>query len=370
MMRHDDTSVIKQGLKDKIEDLCRRLLPDGRRNGRFWVANNPVTMDAPKSPEFKVALDRDHGAWIDWRTGDKGDVIGLVEYCLKSDFREALAWSRDFLGMREMSRDQLQAMQRRTVTAKKDNDEQAEQNRLKRLDKAERMFMAGLMDGAGSAAEAYARAYFAARAIPLERVVNRDLSTFRYSAATEFWPRAKWDNSGGRRIKAQAGPGFPCIHSAMRAPTGQLVAVHLTFLSPLGPRKLPVNQGENAKLMFGEAKGAVIRISHGPEGEPPETAVRPYPVIIGEGIETTTSVAIEAPEARAWAAGSLSNMGNAPLWLPCISAAIILKDHFKSKTTEKQFDQVLEQLSQHGKPLTVIESIAGNDFNDLAQGEE
>lgn len=370
MMRQDDTGLIKQGLKDKIEDLCRRLLPDGVRRGRFWVANNPVTMDAPKSPEFKVALDRDHGAWIDWRSGEKGDVFGLVEYCMRCDFKEAIAWSRDFLGMRQMSREQLQDMQRRTVTAKKESDDKAEENRLKRLQKAERMFIAGMLDGAGSAAEAYARAYFAARKIPLERIPNRDLATFRFSAETEFWPRAKWDNSNGRHIKAQAGPGFPCIHSAMRGPIGQLLAVHLTFLSPLGPKKLPVSKDENAKLMFGEAKGAVIRISHGPEGEPPETAVRPHPVIIGEGIETTTSVAIEAPEARAWAAGSLSNMANAPLWLPCISSAIVLKDHFKSKTTEKQFDQVLEHLARHGKPVGVIESIAGNDFNDLAQEED
>ncbi|MGG7535337.1 toprim domain-containing protein [Rhizobium sp. 12,4] len=370
MMHHDDTAIIKQGLKDRIEDLCRRLLPDGRRNGRLWVANNPITMDAPKSPEFKVALDRDHGAWKDWRTGEVGDVIKLVEYVLRLDFRDALAWSRDFLGMREMSREQLQAMQRRTVTAKKESDDKAEENRLKRLAKAARMFEAGLMDGAGSSAEAYARAYFAARKIPLERIANRDLATFRFSAETEFWPRAKWDNSNGRRIKTSAGPGYPCIHSAMRVATGQLTAVHLTFLSPLGPRKLPVKDDENAKLMYGEAKGAVIRISHGPEGEPPETALQAHPVIIGEGIETTASVAMEAPEARAWAAGSLSNMGNAPLWLPCISAAIILKDHFKSRATEKQFDQVLEQLSQHGKPLSVIASIEGNDFNDLAQGEE
>ena len=146
--------------------------------------------------------------------------------------------------------------------------------------------------------------------------------------------------------------------------------MHLTFLSPLGPKKLPVNKGENAKLMFGDAKGAMIRISHGPEGEPPETALAPHPVIIGEGIETTASVAMEAPEARAWAAGSLSNMANAPVWLPCVSAVIVLKDQFKSKTTENQFARVLDELAQHGKPMTVIESHVGNDFNDLAKGEE
>ena len=59
--RRREVEEIKQGLKDRIEDLCRKLLPDGRRQGRLWVSNNPVTGDHKKTPELKVAV-----------TGDKG----------------------------------------------------------------------------------------------------------------------------------------------------------------------------------------------------------------------------------------------------------------------------------------------------------
>ena len=37
------------------------------------------------------------------------------------------------------------------------------------------------------------------------------------------------------------------VLSAMRLATGQIAAVHMTFLDPLGPRKLPVDKGEDEK---------------------------------------------------------------------------------------------------------------------------
>lgn len=367
-MIRNDLPEIKQGLKDRIDALCRKLLPDGRRQGRLWVAHNPVTMDHAQSPEFKVALNRDIGAWIDWRTGEKGDVIRLVEYCAAGgDFRAAMDWARDFLGMRHMNPADRQRMAVRAEEARKDAERRDAENKLKRMQSAEKLWNTGFADGAMSTAEAFARRYFAARAIALETIPNRDLSTMRFAEAAEYWPRAQYRHVDGRQRKTQDGPLYPAVLSAMRLPTGQIAAVHMTFLDPLGPRKLPTAKDENAKLMRGEAKGAVIRISHGPEGEPPETAREPHPLIIGEGIETTASVAREAPEARAWAAGSLSNMANAPVWLPCISSIVLLKDHFKSKTTEKQWDQVLEAMAKSGKPVVEIDSHIGNDFNDLMQ---
>ncbi|WFS02195.1 toprim domain-containing protein [Rhizobium tumorigenes] len=371
MSPRDETADIKQGLKDRIVDLCSRLLPDGRPVGRLWIAHNPITGDFSQSPEFKVALTLDVGAWKDWRTGEKGDVILLIRYLRQCDFREAMDYARDFLGIRQMSRQDFARFQASATEARKKAEDSAEAKRLKNMQYAEKLFHTGMLDGAGSTAEAHARAYFAARSIPLEQIQNRDRATMRYAPAAEFWPRAQGRHDGTRYVKTANGPNYPAIMSAMCLPTGQIAAVHCTFLSPLGPKKLPVGEGENAKLMRGEAKGAMIRISHGPEGEPPETAMEPHLLILGEGIETVASVAIPCPQARAWAAGSLSNMANAPIWLPCVSGVIVLKDRFKHKTTEKQFDKVMEQLAQHGKPLTEIESHVGNDFNDLAQeGDE
>ena len=49
------------------------------------------------------------------------------------------------------------------------------------------------------------------------------------------------------------------------------------------------------------------------------------PLMIGEGIETTLTVACAMPAYRAWAAGSLDNMRGFD-WPACASAVVLLKD--------------------------------------------
>jgi hypothetical protein len=369
----DDRDDIKHLLKARIESLCQVLLPDGRREGRLWVAHNPVTCDFDRSPEFKVALNKDIGAWKDWRSGDKGDVIGLVLYCRGTDFKGAMAWSRDWLGINRMNRAERETLERQAAQAKRAAAFRAEKTRLDRMGRAERLWSEGLADGAGSVAEALGRAYFAARKCPLEPIENRDRATFRFSAATEYWRRreTRFDQATGRLTILRKGPELPAIHSAMRAPAGQVTAVHCTFLDPLKPAKAALGEGCSAKLMFGEAKGSMIRISHGPEGEPPETAVEPHPLILCEGIEDGLSLAGSIAEARVWAAGSLSMMAHAPVWLPCVSAVIVARDNdWGKRQAERQFDAVLEALAGSGKPISVIASHVGKDFNDLATGED
>ncbi|MCT7662343.1 toprim domain-containing protein [Shinella kummerowiae] len=370
-MNRSDLPEIKQGLKDRILDVCQRLLPDGVRKGRLWVAHNPVTQDYSQSSEFKVALDRDIGAWKDYRTGEKSDVIGLVAYVHGTDVKGALDWARDFLGFARLSAEDRRRMAERTRQAQARAAEDAERHRLKRMERAEGIWEEGLQDGSLSTAEAHGRGYFAARGCALDAIANRDLQTFRFAPAQEFWPRAQWRHENGRRIKVSAGPKYPAVLSAMRLPTGQVSAVHITFLSPLGPQKLPVSADENAKLMFGEAKGAMIRIAHGPEGQPPEMAREAHPLLLCEGVEDGLSLASACPEARVWAAGSLSALASAPVWLSCVSAVLLARDNdWGNATAQKQFDDVLAALLAHGKPVTVIESHVGKDFNDLIQSDE
>ncbi len=369
----NDLPEIKQGLKERIEDVCRQLLPDGHRKGRLWVAHNPITLDHDKSPEFKVALDRDTGAWKDWRTGISGDVLGLVAYLVSGDeknIRAAAEWGRDLLGLRHMSAGERQRMAERAKAAREKAEREAAERREKRMRAAGRLWLSGAEDGAASAVEQHARRYFDHRRCPLSAIANRDLQTFRFGTA-EYWPRARWENQNGRRWKAEPGPRFPAILSAMRAPAGMVTAVHCTFLDPLTPAKMIVGKDENAKLMFGEAKGAMIRISNGPEGLPPETAREAHPLILCEGVEDGASLGGACPEARVWAAGSLSAMAGAPVWLDCVSAIVVSRDNdWANRAAQKQFEQVMDTLAEAGKPLTTIASHIGKDFNDLMQGDE
>lgn len=68
------------------------LLPDGRREGREWVARNPRRADRSEG-SFKINLAT--GRWADFATGDRGgDLISLAAYvagCSQSDAATRLA---------------------------------------------------------------------------------------------------------------------------------------------------------------------------------------------------------------------------------------------------------------------------------------
>jgi hypothetical protein len=364
-----DLDDVKEMLKMRIEDLCRKLLPDGKRDGRFWLSYNPVTGDYDRStPELKVPLNRDIGAWKDWRSGEKGDVIQLISYIKGLDFKETMRWARDFLGLAQMGAADRRALEQRMRQQRADSDKRSDDDRKRQILAAERLWYEGQIVGARSAAEAHAWGYFLKRGCDLRNVKNLDEATFRFSASTEWWKGAEWRHQGHLRIKTKDGPSFPAVHSAMRGPLGQILSCHVTWLDPILPAKAPVSP---AKMMFGPSKGAMIRLTHGPEGVPPEMATQATPVVICEGIETGLSLAIAIPEARVWAAGSLSNMGNAPVGMDCVGAIVVARDNNDGNDqAQKQLAGAIGALTAAGKPVQVIASHVGDDFNDLQRGEE
>jgi hypothetical protein len=392
-MQRGDLDIVKAGLIERIDQVCDRLLPDGRREGGLWVSFNPVTNDfrAGRLPALKVRISGgDIGAWKDWRSGDggkgsahKGDVLGLVAYLNRTDTAGALVWGRDFLGLRSMTREDREKMRRTASVQKQERDLKAERARLYKLEVGDHLYFAkggekeiggvycphGTFEfGAGSDAELHARRYFAARQVPLDDIAGR--YAFRFAPATEWWKGATWTNEGGRKFKSVRGPLFPAVHSAMRQWNGVVTCCHVTFLDPTRPKKAPVDQ---AKLMRGEKKGAVIEVARGPSGRAfwmADDDTPPAPLIIGEGIETVLSFAVAVPEARVWAAGDLNNIGNAPVNLACVSWILFARDNnADNPQAQKQFEQALAGLESHGKRVVVEASHVGDDFNDLMKGQ-
>jgi hypothetical protein len=354
---------VKGLLKDRMLEVCSKLYPGGHVEGRLFVTNTPEDARG-QLPALKVALRGDKGAWKNYRDGAKGDCLRLIEYALACDFKDAMNWARDFLGLRNMSADERQKLRAQSENRARDEARRSEKNRAFKLKRAGEIFLEGDELGCGTVAEAHAMDYFRARACPLEMVQNLNPMTFRFGDATEWWKGAEWTSEDRNRFKQKEGPRFPAIHSAMRVKTGIVTCCHVTFLDPVRPAKAPVTP---AKLMFGEATGAVIEISMGPEGKPFWRALTPHPLIIAEGIETAATLAIAAPEARVWAAGSLNGFGSAPVGLGCISDITVARDNnVGNAQAQKQLNAGLIKLAEFNKPLTVIASHVGDDFNDLA----
>lgn len=354
---------IKEMLLPRMADLCGRLFPDGRIESGQWVARGPQT--GPKqTPKLKVRLSGGIiGAWIDYQNSVSGDALGLIAYALTGTakaHREAIVFAKDFLGLARMDRAQFQAMKDDAGAAAAEHAAAAERDLLKRIAAAVKLFENVAETGA---ARLWVKRYLGARGIDID-AFNFVAENFRASPATEYWKGAEWRVEDGRRIKTKKGPDFPALHSAMRQWNGVITACHVTFLDPFKPGKAPVTP---AKLMLGQALGAVIEVSC---GKPFWRDEEPRAVILAEGLETAMSLAQALPDFRVWACGSLAGIGHAPVQLPCVSRIIFARDNNDGNAqAQAGFDKAFAMLGAHGKPLDVVASHVGDDFNDAVTGE-
>lgn len=372
-MARDDVRTIRAMLQDRLSELLGRLVPGGTTSGGMYVVKNP-TRDDRKAGSFLIWMHGDaKGGFKDYANGDKGDVIDLIAYAHKrpGDRKFALQWARDFLGLRTMDPKVRAAAEAAAKAQALQAEQQDKEDALKKRLRAVAMFERAL-PLEGSPAENY----FAARHIPLHLIPNRE-NDQRFAPRLEWWRGAEWDvDTQGRRRKVKPGPFFPAIVSAVRKANSDIIAVHCVFLNADCTAKAPV---ENPKLMFGAVAGGVIRLTRGPSNQTPEEAAlsgRRDPLVIGEGWESCDSVAIIAPEARVWAAASLSNIANVPVWHACVGSVIIAADNVRedvSAAGRAQFEETMaktvDALAAHDVPVTVMQAHGGdNDFNDLIRG--
>ncbi len=375
-MARDDIRTIRMMLQDRLAELLGRLVPGGNTSGGMYVVKNP-TRDDRKAGSFLIWMHGDaKGGFKDYANGDKGDVIDLIAYAHKrpDDRKFAISWARDFLGLKTMDPKVRAAAEAAAKAKALQSAAQDKQDALAKRLRAVAMFERALPIE-GSPAENY----FAARHIPLHLIPNRE-NDQRFAQRLEWWRGAEWESYGDggcqRRRKVKPGPSFPAIVSAVRKANGDIIAVHCVFLNADCTGKAPV---ENPKLMFGAVAGGVIRLTRGPSNQTPEEAAlsgRRDPLVIAEGWESAASVAIVAPEARVWAATSISNFANVPVWSACVGSVIVAADNVRedvSPAGRVQFEEAMERavdaLSAHDVPVTVMQSHGGaNDFNDLIQG--
>lgn len=77
-LKNQSFSTVNAAALVALPALLSRWLPDGRAQGREYIARNPRRLDR-KAGSFSVNLHT--GRWADFATGDKGgDVISLAAY--------------------------------------------------------------------------------------------------------------------------------------------------------------------------------------------------------------------------------------------------------------------------------------------------
>lgn len=346
---------VKGLLQQQIEGLCRELLPDGWRSGRYWFARNPRREDR-KAGSFFVWLRGAPGAWTDKATGEQGDVISLIILvkglgAIKGDgqaIREALAWARGWLGVERMAPGEIEqareAAAKRAATAAAIDRQQSDEKRRKAFG----WWLHCDARIAGTPVEAY----LASRGIRLD-LLGRMPRAIRYAPRLEHRP------------SETAWPGMMAL---MTDSHGIGAAIHRTFLALDGTAKAPV---EPSRMMWGETKGSAIRLWRGETQLGPEEAARHGLIdtlALVEGIEDGLSLALACPELRIWAAGSLGNLGE--IRIPdCADEVIVCADNDWGKPeTQAALDRAISALARQGKRVRVARAAVGKDFNDQLRG--
>ena len=285
--RRNDLAQIKTILQDRILDLARELAPDGKRSGKYWIALNPARNDH-KRGSFWIALSGVPGSWRDEATGDKGDVIQLIQYVRGGDFGDALRFARGWLGLSELPPEQVAQISQEARDRRKEADTREEEDEAKRRKAAQAHWLNCWEKLAGTVAEKYLRS----RGIDLSRLP-------RQPGALRFCPNDK---------HYETGESFPAIVAAMSAPGVALMAIHRTFLARDGSGKAPV---EPPRKVWPRYRGSAIHLWRGKSDKPAAAAPeKSDTLILCEGVEDGLSLALAVPDARVWCASSLGNLGN------------------------------------------------------------
>ncbi len=93
-----DFGAINAAALAALPALLQRWLPDGRVQGREYVARNPTRHDR-KAGSFRINTQT--GKWADFATGDRGgDVVSLAAYLSGSGQADAARELAAMLGVR------------------------------------------------------------------------------------------------------------------------------------------------------------------------------------------------------------------------------------------------------------------------------
>jgi AAA domain-containing protein len=101
-----DAHKIAVALAERIEDLCRTLLPNGKRRGNEWCVGS-INGEAGDSLRIRLSGEK-AGVWCDFADeSDRGDALDLVEAVRNCSTIDAMDWARSWLGwpQREVPRE-------------------------------------------------------------------------------------------------------------------------------------------------------------------------------------------------------------------------------------------------------------------------
>ena len=95
----NDAASLAAALARCPEAVCRRYLPHGRRQGRYWIAGD-LGGARGRSLFVRLRPPGPPGKWTDAATGEHGDLLDLIGHRIGArSLRPALDEARAFLAL-------------------------------------------------------------------------------------------------------------------------------------------------------------------------------------------------------------------------------------------------------------------------------
>lgn len=343
-----DLEEVKLLLSRNAETLARELVPDGVRSGHYWIGRCPWRADK-SAGSFWVNLPGQGvklpGSYYDAATGEKGSALDLVMKARGLDFKGALAWSRSWLGLSDLAREERAARVSAAAAANRE-DAAAEGDQL---EKARAWAFAKYVEAkrrpfVGSPADVYLRS----RGIDVQRLP-------RLPGVLGWLPDQR---------HAETNTRWPVMVAGMQDKAGRTVALHRTFLAADGSGKAPVSPVRKIWPSFG---GTMIRLWRGEGGLSIAEACAAGVCErwhVCEGVEDGLSLVLADPGPRTVCAGSLGNLA-ALEFPPCCDELVVCADNDWGKPgARRQFDRAIEALARRVPKVLVARSAFGKDAND------
>ena len=313
-----NASTVSALLAQRAEAVCRRYLPNGKKQGRYWCAGDARGASG-RSLFVRLSPPGTPGKWTDAATGEHGDLLDLIRLATGSaSLREALTEARRFLA-------QPAAVPRNSDRDSYDHIAAAR----------------NLWARCGPIDSTHAEAYLAARAIPSCRFpALRFHASLPYRSASGGWRR------------------FPSLVGAVTSDDGELQGVHRTWLDPVRPAKARVSRPRKA---LGRVHGLAVRF-----GDADSAST----LLVGEGIETVLSLVTAWPDTvlphavvpHAVAAAALS-AGSLGAFVPPKHVTRLIVAHDRDKEGRLASLRLQLRCTRLGIACAVLLP-AGNDFND------
>ena len=310
-----NAAAVAAALAGRAESVCRRYLPHGRRQGRYWVAGD---LDGARGRSLFVRLapPGTPGKWTDMATSEHGDLLDLVRHRSGAPtLRAALDEARAFLVLPPAP----DFVPGRAAAGEIDSYDSTQ---------AARRLWLRCRAIAGTHAERYLHA--------------RGLARCRF-AALRFHPALRY-REGASVIR------LPALVAAVTGDDGAVTGVQRTWLDARSPARAGVAHPRKA---LGRVFGRAVRF-----GALPADGLAS--LVVGEGIETVLSVVTALPEVDAAAALSAGSLGAFAL-PPGVARLVIARDN------DIEGDRAAQRLARRCARARVAATVvvpAFGDFND------